>query len=51
MIDNQVVNRLIFQPKHMLSVLKRTIRIRRVFTHQIINLNPMSLEKQYNFTL
>ena len=31
MIEYQVINSLIFQPKHMLWVLKRTVRMRRYF--------------------
>ena len=43
MIEYQVINRLIFQPKHMLWVLKRTVGMRRFF--QASNLNLMSLKK------
>ena len=44
MIEYQVINRLIFQPKHMLEVLKRTLGIRPLFKHQIINLNLICMK-------
>ena len=45
MIEYQVINRLIFLPKHMLWVLKRTVGMRRFFQESNYNLNLMSLEK------
>ena len=45
MIEYQVINHLIFQPKYMSSVLKRTVGMRRFFQASIYNLNLMSLEK------
>ena len=49
MIEYQVINPLIFQPKHMLWVLKRTVGMRRFFQASNYNLNLMSLKKQQHF--
>ena len=43
--EYQVINRLIFQPKHMLWILKKTVGMRRFFQASNYNLNLMSLTK------
>ena len=47
MIEYQVINRLIFQPKHILLVLKRTVEMGRFF--QASNYNLMSLKIKIQF--
>ena len=53
MIEYQVINHLIFQPEHMLWILKRTVRMRRFFQALNYNLNLMimSLKKKHIYTL
>ena len=47
MIEYQVINRLIFQRKHiMLWVLKNVATVRRLFEASNYNLNLMSLKKK-----
>ena len=46
MIEYHVVTSHIFQPKHMLWVLKRTVGMRRFFQASNYKLNPMSLKKK-----
>ena len=51
MIQYQVNNRLIFQPKHMLWVLKRTVGMKRFFQASNNNLNLMSLKNNTIYAL
>ena len=46
MIEYQMINRLVIQPKQMLWVLKRTVGMRRFFQASNYNLNLMSLKTQ-----
>ena len=48
MIEYQVINHLIFQPKHMLWILKRTVRMRRFFQALNYNLNLMIMSLKKN---
>ena len=47
--EYQVANRVIFQPKHILWVRKRTVGMRRFFQASNYNLNLMSLKKKIHF--
>ena len=47
MIEYQVISRLIFRPKHILWVLKKTVEMGRFFQASNYNLNLMSLKKKY----
>ena len=47
MIEYQVINRLIFQQKHLLWVLKRTVGMRQFFQASNYNLNLMTEKIQF----
>ena len=49
--EYQVINRLIFQPKHMLWVLKRIVGMRRFSQASNYNYNLMSLKQIQYYAL
>ena len=49
MTEYQVIDHLIFQPKHLLWALKRTVGMRRLFQVSNCNSSLMSLKKKIQF--